>query len=167
MLSNICLRNKNQRSFLQLKCRFKFMFGFMFELYPKRDSLGLSKKPNVLPAKIQKMKMVASLINFSYYLTYIPLCGLYTKDIWGRYIYSNTQPVQTVFLFKSIWIRPQRSQGCQKMCQDPLNMPFEVWCANIAPERHKLWKTVKIGKKCQKTPVFIDFFKYSSIWGQY
>ena len=81
MLSNICLRNKNQRSFLQLKCRFKFMFGFMFELYPKRDSLGLSKKPNVLPAKIQKMKMVASLINFSYYLTYIPLCGLYTKDI--------------------------------------------------------------------------------------
>ena len=40
------------------------MFRFMFELYPKRDSLGLSKKPNVLPAKIQKMKMVASLIIF-------------------------------------------------------------------------------------------------------
>ena len=78
-----------------------------------------------------------------------------------------TQPLRTLFLFKSIWIRPQRSQGCQKMRQDPLNMPFEVWCANIAPERHKLRKTVKIGKKCQKTPVFIDFFKYSSIWGQY
>ena len=59
-----------------------------------------------------------------------------------------TQPVQTLFLFKSIWIRPQRSQGCQKMRQDPLNMPFEVWCANIAPERHKLQKTIKIGKKC-------------------
>ena len=79
-------------------------------------------------------------------------------------IKCSTQPVQTLFLFKSIWIRPQRSQGCQKMRQDPLNMPFEVWCANIAPERHKLWKTVK---KCQKTPVFIDFFKYSSFWGQY
>ena len=49
-----------------------------------------------------------------------------------------TQPVWTLFLFKSIWIHPQRSQGCQKMRQDPLNMPFEVWCANIAPERHKL-----------------------------
>ena len=29
--------------------------------------------------------------------------------------------------------RPQGSQGCQKMCQDPLNMPIEVWCAKIAP----------------------------------
>ena len=27
--------------------------------------------------------------------------------------------------------RPQRSQGCQKMRQDPLNMPVEVWCAKI------------------------------------
>ena len=26
----------------------------------------------------------------------------------------GTQPVQTLFLFKSIWIRPQGSQGCQK-----------------------------------------------------
>ena len=32
-------------------------------------TLGLSRKTNVPPAKIQKMKMVASLINFSYYLT--------------------------------------------------------------------------------------------------
>ena len=63
--------------------------------------------------------------------------------------------------------RPQRSQGCQKMRQDPLNMPFEVWYANIAPERHKLRKTIKVGKKCQKTAVFLDIFKYSSIWGQY
>jgi hypothetical protein len=29
-------------------------------------------------------------------------------------------------------IRPQVSQGCQKMRQDPLNMPVEVWCAKIA-----------------------------------
>ena len=48
--------------------------------------------------------------------------------------------------------------------QDPLNMPFEIWCANIAPERHKLRKTVKIGKKMSKNTCF---FKYSSIWGQY
>ena len=80
--------------------------------------------------------------------------------------WNHTAGSDTIF-FKSIWIRPQRSQGCQKMRQDPLNMPFEVWCANIAPERYKLRKTVKIGKKCQKTSVFIDFIKYSSFWGQY
>ena len=31
-------------------------------------------------------------------------------------------------------VRPQGSQGCQKMRQDPLNMPVEVWCAKIAPK---------------------------------
>ena len=34
--------------------------------------------------------------------------------------------------------------GCQKMSQGPLNMPFEVWCVNIAPKlkniRNTLWK---------------------------
>ena len=35
-------------------------------------------------------------------------------------------------LIESIWIRPQGSQGCQKIHQDPLNMPLEVWRANIA-----------------------------------
>jgi hypothetical protein len=30
--------------------------------------------------------------------------------------------------------RPQRSQGCQKMHQDPLNMSVEVWCAKVAPK---------------------------------
>ena len=29
--------------------------------------------------------------------------------------------------------RPQGSQGCQKMRQDLLNMPVEVWCAKIDP----------------------------------
>ena len=70
-----------------------------------------------------------------------------------------TQPVQTLFLFKSIWIRPQRSQGCQKMRQDPLNMPFEVYCANIAPERHKLPKIIKIGNKMSKTTCFLRHFQ--------
>ena len=35
-------------------------------------------------------------------------------------------------LVPPIWMRPQGSQGCQKMRQDPLNMPHEVWRANIA-----------------------------------
>ena len=30
-------------------------------------------------------------------------------------------------------MRPQRSQGCQKMHQDSLNMPVELRCAKIAP----------------------------------
>ena len=29
---------------------------------------------------------------------------------------------------------PPGSLGCQKMHQDPLNMPLKVWCANIAPK---------------------------------
>ena len=69
-----------------------------------------------------------------------------------------TQPVWTLFLFKSIWIRPQRSQGCQKMRQDPLNMPFEFWYANIAPERHKLIKTIKIEEKMSKITCFLGLF---------
>ena len=80
--------------------------------------------------------------------------------------YIITQPVRTLFLFKSIWIRLQGSQGCQKMRQDPLNMPYEVWCANIIPERHKFEKLSKLEKKCQKTPVLLDNFEYSSIRGQ-
>ena len=99
-----------------------------------------------------------------YVLSHFLMQGIQLTQFFAPLI---TQPVWTLFLFKSIWIRPQGSQGCQKMRQDPLNMPFEVWCANIAPERHKLRKIVKIGKKCQKTPVFLDIFEYSSIWGQY
>ena len=37
-------------------------------------------------------------------------------------------------LVSPLLIRSQRSQGCQKMRQDPLNMPVEVWCAKIAPK---------------------------------
>ena len=39
-------------------------------------------------------------------------------------------------------------------------------CAKIAAKRHKLQKSSKLKKKCQKNPVFLDIFKYSSIWGQ-
>ena len=108
---------------------------------------------------------------FQHHLSGLPFTSTkqHTPKLTKRYLSRprDTQPVRTLFLFKSIWIRLQGSQGCQKMCKDPLNMPFEVWCANIAPERHKLRKTIKIGKKCQKTAVFLDIFKYSSIWGQY
>jgi hypothetical protein len=39
--------------------------------------------------------------------------------------------------------------------------------ARIAPKRHKIRKIIKIEKKCQKNFVFLEYFKYSSIWGQY
>ena len=37
-------------------------------------------------------------------------------------------------LVSPLLTRPQGSQGCQKMRQDPLNMPVEIWCAKIAPK---------------------------------
>ena len=42
-------------------------------------------------------------------------------------------------------------------------MKLFSFCAKIAPKRHKLQKTIKIKEKMsKKTPVFLDFFKYSS-----
>ena len=70
-----------------------------------------------------------------------------------------TQPVRTLFLFKSVWTRPQGSQGCQKMGQDPLNMPVEVWSAKIALKLYKLQKTVKIEEKSSKKPCFHRHFR--------
>ena len=49
------------------------------------------------------------------------------------------------------FFRIQGSQGGQKMGQDPLNMPFEVWCANIAPKLKNIWK-------CLRKQVFFDIF---------
>ena len=77
-----------------------------------------------------------------------------------------TQPVQTVFLFKSIWIRPQGSLGCQKIRIFFQQIKLLSFCANIAFKRHKLRKIVKI-EKMSKTLVFLEYFEHSSIWGQY
>ena len=39
--------------------------------------------------------------------------------------------------------RPQGSQGYQKMRQDPLNMPVEVWRAKIAPKLKNIQKCLR------------------------
>ena len=65
-----------------------------------------------------------------------------------------TQPVQTLFLFKSIWIRPQGFQGCQKIRIFFSQIKLLSFCADIAPKKHKLKKTIKIEKKCKKKLVF-------------
>ena len=36
-----------------------------------------------------------------------------------------------------------RPQWCQKMRQDPLNMPVEVWCAKIAPKLKNIRKSLR------------------------
>ena len=47
------------------------------------------------------------------------------------------------YLIYSIWICPQGSLGCQKVCHGPLNTPFEIWCANIAPKLKNIQNTLK------------------------
>ncbi len=46
-------------------------------------------------------------------------------------------------LVSPLLTRPQGSQGCQKMRQDPLNMPVEVWCAKIAPKLKNIQKSLR------------------------
>ena len=77
-----------------------------------------------------------------------------------------TVAVWTPKKFFPLLICPQGSQGCQKITSFFLQMKVFSFCAKIAPKRHKLKKPIKIEKKCQKTPVFLDIFEYSSILGQ-
>ena len=65
--------------------------------------------------------------------------------------HSEISKTNAKTLIFAIWIRPQGSQGCQKMRQGPLNMPFEVWCANIAPKLKNIQNTLR-------KQGFIDFF---------
>ena len=58
----------------------------------------------------------------------------YLKKVIGGVTTQKNLKTNTETLISSIWIRPQGSQGCQKMSQGPLNMPFEVWCDKIAPK---------------------------------
>ena len=76
---------------------------------------------------------------------------LVEKNCRGRH-HSEILKTNTKTLIYSIWIRPQGSLGCQKVRQGPLNMLFEVWCANIAP------KMKKIGKSQRKQGFFWHFF---------
>jgi hypothetical protein len=69
--------------------------------------------------------------------------------------------------FTPLLTRPQDSQGCQKIRIFILEIKLLSSCAKIDPKLQKLQKTFKIEKKMSKNPVFLDFFKYSSTWGQY
>ena len=78
----------------------------------------------------------------------------------------STVAVWTQKPFTPLLTRPQGSQGCQKIRIYFLQIKVLSSCAKIAQKRHKLQKSSKLKKKCQKNPVFLDIFEYSSIWGQ-
>ena len=65
---------------------------------------------------------------------------------------------------------PQGFQGCQTMRQDPLNMPYEVWCANIAPKLKNIWKSLRkqgfFDNFFSILKVFWSFFNFGSILAQ-
>ena len=54
---------------------------------------------------------------------------------------------------------PRGPRGVKKSDFFFSQMKLLSFCANIASKRHKLQKTIRT--------VFLDIFKYSSIWGQY
>ena len=73
-----------------------------------------------------------------------------------------TVAVWTLKPFTPLLTRPQGSQGCQKI-RFFLQIKVLSSCAKIAQKRHKLQKLSKLKKNCQKNPVFLDIFEYSSI----
>ena len=76
---------------------------------------------------------------------------LVEKSCRGRH-HSEILKTNTKTLISSIYMWAQGPHWCQKMRQDPLNMPFEVWCAKIAP------KLKNIGKSLRKQG--LSFFLY-------
>ena len=50
----------------------------------------------------------------------------YLKKVIGGATTQKNLKTNTKTLTSSIWMHPQGPQGCQKICQDPLNTPFEV-----------------------------------------
>ena len=65
------------------------------------------------------------------------------KKVIGGATTQKNLKTNTKTMISSIWMRPQEPQGCQKMRQDPLNMPVEVWCAKIALKLKNIQKKSK------------------------
>jgi hypothetical protein len=72
------------------------------------------------------------------------------KSCRGRH-HSEISKTNAETLISAIWIRLHVFQGCQKMRQNPLNMPLEVWCANSAPNLKNIQKSLE-------KQVFFDIF---------
>ena len=89
---------------------------------------------------------------------------LVEKNCRGRH-HSEILKTNTKTLIYSIWIRPQGSLGCQKVRQGPLNMLFEVWCANIAPKMMKIRNTLRKQGLLYVFFQFWWFLKFVLFWG--
>ena len=83
---------------------------------------------------------------------------LFGKSCRGHH-HSEISKTNTKTLIFAIWIRPQGSQGCQNIRFFFSQIKLLSFCANIAPKRHKLQKTIKIEKKCKKNPCFLRVFR--------
>ena len=69
-------------------------------------------------------------------------------------------------LISPLLTRPQGCQGCPKIPQDPVNMPFEAWCAKIGPKLKNI-------RKCLRKQGFFDsfcsilrIFEVCAFWGE-
>jgi hypothetical protein len=71
----------------------------------------------------------------------------------------GTVAVWTRKKFLPLLIRPQGSQGCQKITFFFSQIKVSSFCAKIAPKRHKLKKTIKIEEKMSKKPCFLRYFR--------
>jgi hypothetical protein len=71
------------------------------------------------------------------------------------------------YFCSNLYGRAPRGPRGVKKSEFFLQIKLLSFCARIAPKRHKLQKIVKIEQKCLKNLVFLEYFKYSSIWGQY
>ena len=91
----------------------------------------------------------------------------YLKKVIGGATTQKNLKTNTKTLISFIWIRPQGSQGCQKMRQGPLNMPFEVWCANIAPKLKNIRNTLRKQAFFDIFFQFLQFFEVCAFLGQY
>ena len=61
------------------------------------------------------------------------MVNLFSLKVFSS-IYRYTVAVWTQKQFILLLTHPQGSQGCLKMCQDPLNLNLDIWCANMDPK---------------------------------
>ena len=83
-----------------------------------------------------------------------------TNNISEMSILCSTQQVWTLFLFKSIWMHAPRGVKKSEFFFKNKNVEFQPqYCPQKAQTQENC--------QCQKNLVFLEYFKNSSIWGQY
>ena len=91
--------------------------------------------------------------------SHLTFCIRWQRDQVQYYSLSCTVAVWPQKTFFPLLIRPQGSQGCQKITFFFSQMKVFSFCAKIDPNRHKLKKTIKIEEKMSKNPCFLRYFQ--------